>query len=198
MMRTFACLISIGLPFKFGLNILVGKLYIFKKIPFYDEPATQKSGTTFHHLFPGVVCLIFLFGMAGLIILDQATPPRVVPATAADTEFSAERARVHLREITREVHPVGSEALGRVRDYLVSEFQGIGLNPQVQSMTATNHFHGYRASEVHNIIVKIPGSDPTGGIALMTHYDSSPNSHGASDAGNGVAAFTSLRFPEPM
>ena len=44
------------------------------------------------------------------------------------------------------------------------------------------------AAEIYNIVARVPGTDSTGAIALVSHYDSVPSSYGASDAGAGVAA----------
>jgi len=43
------------------------------------------------------------------------------------------------------------------------------------------------SATVHNIVAKLPGQRPGQGIALTCHYDSAPNSLGASDDGAGVA-----------
>ncbi|MCC5907981.1 MAG: M28 family peptidase [Balneolaceae bacterium] len=148
----------------------------------------QSSKISLHTRTAGGIAILFLLFLAFLAIRDQAVPPDVVSASAPETEFSAERARNYLREITREVHPVGSSAHQRVREYLLDELENMGLEPEVQSTTGFNDFYGYRMSDVHNILVKIPGTSATGGIGLISHYDSVPNSYGASDAGNGVAA----------
>jgi hypothetical protein len=139
-------------------------------------------------LFSGITSLLFLVIVTFFAIRDQSVPPGVIPASSPDTEFSAERARSHLKEITRDIHPVGSEAHQQVREYIIRELESMGLEPEVHSTTGVHYFRGYRASEVHNILVKIPGTNSTGGIGLMAHYDSTPHSYGATDAGNGVAA----------
>ena len=148
----------------------------------------QTSNNNLFTKLTGSIAILFLLLLAFLSIRDQTVPPDVLPASAPDTEFSAERARDYLREITREVHPVGSEAHQRVREYLTEELESMGLEPEVHTTTGFNYFYGQRVSDVYNILVKIPGVNPTGGIGLMSHYDSVPHSYGASDAGNGVAA----------
>ena len=150
----------------------------------YDQPSNNSLFTK----LAGSIVILFLLLLAFLSIRDQTVPPDVLPASAPDTEFSAERAREYLREITLEVHPVGSEAHQRVREYLTEELKSMGLEPEVHTTTGFNYFYGQRVSDVYNILAKIPGANPTGGIGLMSHYDSVPHSYGASDAGNGVAA----------
>ena len=51
-------------------------------------------------------------------------PPQVKPATAPPTEFSAERAMQHVRQIAREPHAMGTPGHARVRAYLRLESDG--------------------------------------------------------------------------
>jgi hypothetical protein len=121
-------------------------------------------------------------------IWPAAVPPRAVSAGANASDFSAERAREHLREITRAPHPVGSAAHAGVRDYLVASLRELGLEPEIQQTTAVSGRDGGMAAAVQNIVARLPGTNPTRAVVLMSHYDSAPGSYGAADAGNGVAA----------
>lgn len=102
-------------------------------------------------------------------------------------QFSTYRALVHVKEISKKPHFVGTEAHKEVKNYIVSELEKLGLEVEIQQKVAINT--KWRASAtVHNIVAKIPGENKSEALLLMSHYDSSPHaSLGASDAGSGVA-----------
>jgi len=110
-------------------------------------------------------------------------------ATSLDTpinEFSTERALIHLKEITKKPHYVGTENHTEVRNYIVSELENLGLTVEVQTQIAINK--KWRAgTETKNILAKIKGSGKGKSLLLLSHYDSAVHSSlGASDAGSGV------------
>lgn len=116
-------------------------------------------------------------------------PPEVVPASAPPTEFSAERAREHLREITRCPRPVGSVAHAETRAYLVESLEALGLETQVQHATGLGRSGAtLSAARVSNVVARLSGAASSGAVVLASHYDTVPHSPGAADAGNGVAA----------
>ena len=144
---------------------------------------------------PGIAVATGLFLALGLIVLwwgglaPSLQPPPVQSASAPDTEFSAERARQHLREITREPRPMGSTGHAHTRGYLIDQLQRLGLEPQVQQTTSLRRANStVTSADVQNVMARIEGRDSSAAIVLMTHYDSVANSPGAADAGNGVAA----------
>jgi hypothetical protein len=135
--------------------------------------------------------LTFLFILfIAIVALRYLVPPAVVPASAPVTDFSAERAIGHLRVIAREPHPTGSIANARVRDYLVEQLKQEGLEPQIQRMgiaSLMEDFPGpYGAGTVENILARLKGSNSTGVVLLMAHYDSVAPAPGATDDGSGV------------
>ncbi|MBC2838497.1 M28 family peptidase [Robiginitalea sp. SC105] len=118
--------------------------------------------------------------------LDSSTPAYREDAGAPTGEFSTDRALEHVQAISREPHGVGFPGHSRVRDYIVAELEGMGLEARLQE--------GYTAgdwgnlSKAVNILARIPGSGNGKVLMLLSHYDSSPHSSlGASDAGSGVA-----------
>lgn len=114
--------------------------------------------------------------------------PEVVPARAPATEFSAERAMEHIRAIAQEPHPVGSPENARVRAYIISQLEEMGLSPEVQQTTALIPGRGnVQASTVYNVMARIPGTKPSRAMLLDAHYDSMPMTPGASDCGSCVA-----------
>jgi hypothetical protein len=128
--------------------------------------------------------------LAAIIAVSYLVPPAVVPASAPVTEFSAERAIEHLKVIAREPHPTGSIANTRVRDYLVEQLKQEGLEPQIQRTGVASlmeDFPGpYGAGTVENILARLRGSNSTGVLLLMAHYDSVAPAPGATDDGSGV------------
>jgi len=136
-----------------------------------------------------------LLALALLIILvvlaiEQLQPPRVVPASAPPADFSAARALEHLTAIAQKPHPTGSPENARVREYLVSRLQALGLDPQVQTATVTRYeprYHGpARAAVVNNVVARLKGTDNTRAVMLAAHYDSVSSGPGASDDGSGT------------
>ena len=106
--------------------------------------------------------------------------------TIVETEFSTDRALVHVKEISKEPHAVGFPAHAKVRSYIIAELQKLGLETSIQE--------GYTAgdwgnlSKAENILARIKGKESGKALLLLSHYDSNPHSSlGASDAGSGVA-----------
>lgn len=134
--------------------------------------------------------LALAFALLALIALGLQTdrPPAPLAADAPVEQFSAGRARETLREITRAPHPVGSAEHTRVRDHLLRALADLGLDPEVQHTTIVSQFRDDYAADVSNIVARIPGTDSSGAVVLMAHYDSVIGSYGASDDGAGVAA----------
>ena len=64
-----------------------------------------------------------------------------------------------------------------MRDYLVQQLTSIGLETQVQ-----------RTQGIENVLARLRGSDSTGAVLVLSHYDSVPVGPGAADNGSGVAA----------
>lgn len=102
-----------------------------------------------------------------------------------DHSFSTDRALVHLKEISKKPHFVGSESHKTVINYIVEQIEALGLETQIQE--------GYTLTDwstlvkPKNILARIKGSDNSKALLLMSHYDSNPHSSfGASDAGSGV------------
>jgi Peptidase family M28 len=136
--------------------------------------------------------LTFLFVLLMAIVsLSNLVPPAAVPASAPVTGFSAERAMEHLKVISREPHPTGSIANTRVRDYIVELLNSLGLKPEVQKSLSTTPWDiggaPYSAGTVENVIARLSGTNTTGALLLMAHYDSVATGPGASDNGSGVA-----------
>ncbi len=115
-------------------------------------------------------------------IMPNATLKKEVPLT----EFSSERALVHLKQIAEKPHFTGSTAHEFVVDYIKTAFEKMGLEVEIQEQMAINK-KWRAATRAKNIIARIKGTEKGKGLLLLTHYDSNPHSSlGASDAGSGV------------
>ncbi|TVY02014.1 hypothetical protein [Cohnella terricola] len=99
--------------------------------------ATTRSGTS--KWLIRFFVFIILFGSM-TIGLQQVKAPRPVGSEAHADQFSAARAMEKLREIAKEPHPVEYVAHDKVRDYLLSELDDMGLMPVVQQAVVTSEW----------------------------------------------------------
>ncbi len=128
--------------------------------------------------------------LIGFFAIRSIEPPAAVDANAPATEFSAARAMRDVREIAKQPHPLGSAENDRVREYLVGRLRELGANPEVQTATVARHspFGPDTWAVVNNLVAKIPGTNPTGAVMMVAHYDSVPSGPGAGDDAASVAA----------
>lgn len=131
--------------------------------------------------------LIILTAIIGslLLVAAQFRLPDPLPVDAPVEQFSAQRAIDRLEPLVEEPHPAGSAALAEVRDDLVSQLEEMGLEVEIQSTTGTLPRYQV-AGRVDNILARLPGTDSSGALLLMAHYDSVPQGPGAGDNGAGV------------
>jgi Peptidase family M28 len=114
----------------------------------------------------------------------------VIAATAcrgrAETGFSLDRAAKHVRMLatTFGSRPTGSKANVLARGYIVEQLRQAGFEVRLQDAISTTG-SGFSVPVV-NIIAVRPGHQAEA-IALVSHYDSPPESRGAADDGLGVA-----------
>jgi hypothetical protein len=102
------------------------------------------------------------------------------------TGFSVERASKHVRMLGTSFgsRPATSRANGQARAYLVAELQRAGF--QVRLQEALPDAQSRMMTPVVNVIAVRPGRQSEA-VALVSHYDSPPESRGAADDGLGVA-----------
>lgn len=113
-------------------------------------------------------------------------PTHISDLKTEPTAFSSERALVHLKNISKKPHYVGSDEHEVVKDYLVKELNNLGLETQIQEGYSQNKKWG-SIVKPQNILARIKGSENTKALMLLSHYDSKSHaSYGASDAGSGV------------
>ncbi|HEX5075213.1 MAG TPA: M28 family peptidase [Gemmatimonadaceae bacterium] len=129
-----------------------------------------------------------LLVLCALVVRRADRPPDPVPASAPPTEFSAERAFAHVREIAQRPHPTGSADNARVRDYVLGQLHALGLEPQVQEATGVSTRYPV-AGHIRNILARVPGRTPGGqAVVLMAHYDGVAGGPAAGDDAAGTAA----------
>jgi hypothetical protein len=123
----------------------------------------------------------------GCLVLIALVLPALTGCTRAPGLFSEQNARVHIGMLAGTIgaRPVGSEANARARAYLIDQLKLYGYDVRVQEMDARRAELG-RTAHVANIIAVLPGTKPEA-IALLSHYDSVPESPGAADNALGVA-----------
>ncbi|HEY3383307.1 MAG TPA: M28 family peptidase [Vicinamibacterales bacterium] len=121
---------------------------------------------------PVVLCVVALF----------ATACAPVP-----TGFSLDRARKHVRVLSETIgcRPVGSDANRQAREYIVDELRRDGFEVRLQEANASRPEYGL-TTRVFNVIALRQGTSPDT-VALISHYDSPPESVAAADDGLGVA-----------
>ena len=137
-------------------------------------------------LLLAVAGLLLAFGLKGALIAPPAPP-----ATVAAGEFDTQRAIGRLTRVLgdQRPHPVDSPVDDAVRERLMAELRGIGLDPQLREAMDCNITPESRAvgcAMTRNIVASI-GPATGHRLLLNAHYDSTPTGPGASDDGLGVA-----------
>lgn len=112
-------------------------------------------------------------------------PQNISSLDEVNQNFSTQRALVHLKEISKEPHFLGSDAHLDVRNYIETQLQKLGLETQIQEGYSIRDWGNL--AKPKNIVARIKGRENGKALLLLTHYDSNPHSSiGASDAGSGV------------
>jgi len=132
--------------------------------------------------------LIGLTALCAYSVARVTRPQSVVPATSADTVFSAERALHDVEAIAVRPHAMGMPDHDRVRDLIMGRLVALGLKPQLQTTTAVGTRY-QEAGRVQNILAWMPGASATGkAVLLVAHYDGVEAGPAAADDGAGCAA----------
>ncbi len=116
---------------------------------------------------------------------DALIPSKISSLDTDISNFSTERALVHLAAISQKPHYVGTKEHKNVRDYIVKQLNELGLETQIQEGYTISQWGNL--AKPKNILARIKGKEHGKALMLLTHYDSAPQaSLGASDAGSGV------------
>jgi hypothetical protein len=137
----------------------------------------------------GLLALLLLGALAALSVL-VLQPPSPAAADAPADEFSAGRAFAHVETIAAETHVTGSPANDRVRAYLVETLEDLGLQTRVQDAVGADPGDPGRIemARVRNVVAVLPGSDSTGRLFLVAHYDSVETGPGGNDDAAGTSS----------
>jgi Peptidase family M28 len=127
-------------------------------------------------------------GLVAFLTVWLQHPPASVSATAAATEFSAERALQHVAAIAKAPRPIGSVNHAAARDHIFQQLSALGLEPEIQKTTAVTSIAPlFVAGTIENILARRKGSDAGRAVLLLAHYDSVSTGPGANDDAVGVA-----------
>jgi hypothetical protein len=135
----------------------------------------------------GLAVALVVLALLLALVASRRQPPEPAPDSAK--EFSGIQAREVLRELLGDgaPHPVGSAADAAVRDRIVARLRSLGYTPTVEEGLACGK-SGIACAHVRNVEARLAGSQPTGAVLLLAHYDSVPAGPGAGDDMAGVAA----------
>ncbi|MGF7047210.1 hypothetical protein J2T13_001715 [Paenibacillus sp. DS2015] len=156
------------------------------------RPASTKHHSTYVSVrWINWVVIPVLIGASILIGLLQIKAPSPVDSKAPLDQFSSARAMEKLHMIAKEPHPIETPAHDKVRDYLISELESLGLKPEIQmshvsSAFSTENFN--LSGNIENIITRIPGTDHSKAVMITAHYDTVRTGPGASDDGAAISA----------
>jgi hypothetical protein len=137
--------------------------------------------------FSSIFAVLFISVIIAILFLTMM-PQWTSDDTVPLSEFSTERALEKIKAISKQPHYVGSQNHDQVANYLQKELQNLGLQTSIQEGYTLTEWGNLVKSK--NILARINGSSTNSkALLLLSHYDSAPHSysHGASDAGSGVA-----------
>jgi len=146
------------------------------------------------HRFAAACAALIVLIALGAATLLTLRPPTPLTAQAPPGEFSAARAYAHAEVVAARTHPAGSAANDEVRSHLERELRALGLEVQTQETVGAEAGHlsgaaaGATLAQVRNVVARLPGTDPTGRVFLVAHYDSVQVGPGGNDDAAGTAA----------
>lgn len=156
------------------------------------RPADRALARPRRRLAAAVAALAALAAVGAGTLLDLRTPePR--PADAPPGEFSATRAYEHVEVVAARTHVAGSPANDQVRAHVEGVLRGLGLETEVQDTVApeagqlSGAAGGATLARVRNVVARLPGTDPTGKVFLVSHYDSVQSGPGGNDDAAGTS-----------
>lgn len=147
-----------------------------------DESQAGRSATG------RIVWWLFVIGLSFVAVIPLI-PPLPASVDADPSGFSASRALEHVSAIARNPHPLGSTESVAVRGYIAATLKEVGWTVDLQSFVADDYFGEPGGSvEGVNVVARRDGSNASGAILLVAHYDTHPASPGANDNSVPVAA----------
>ncbi|GAB3157823.1 M20/M25/M40 family metallo-hydrolase [Micromonospora sonneratiae] len=157
-----------------------------------QPPADRALARPARRGLAAVAALAALVAVGAAALFDLRTPaPLGTDAPAG--EFSAERAYDNVRVVAERTHVAGSPANDQVRAHIEGVLRGLGLETEIQDTVAdeagqlSGAAGGATLARVRNVVAKLPGSNPTGRVFLVAHYDSVQVGPGGNDDGVGTS-----------
>ena len=141
---------------------------------------------------------LFLALLGALALKGSLLTLPAVPDQAGAQAFDAHRAAARLARILGDErpHPADSANGDAVRDRLIAELRGVGLEPRVTDDFACNanaHSRAINCARVRNVVATLgPIGSGQPALLLVCHYDSTFAGPGASDDGIGVASLLEI------
>jgi MFS family permease len=131
------------------------------------------------------IVLIFVVGIVSILL---TSPPQPKPLDTVANEFSAERAFLHIKQIAKKPHMIGSAEHEIVCGYIVNQLEELGLEVDIQS-TTVYRFEGIPIfANITNVLGRIRGTNNSKAILFVGHYDTQPHTPGAADDGLAVGS----------
>ena len=164
-----------------------------KTEPATNESITSRALTWFRESpwSPRIAALTLVIAMVLNVVVAYApfnSTPSVKPATAPATVFSAERADDDLRAVASQPRSIGTPAHAATIATIRTRLADMGVESEiVEDVVARPDFNQVFAGRLSNVIARIPGTNSTGAVLLLAHFDSVPTSLNANDGGLGVA-----------
>ncbi len=135
--------------------------------------------------FGAIISLLFIIALV-FYSFYCLIPHYIEDENTSATQFSVDRAVIPLNEISKEPHYLGSEGHEKVREFLISELEKLGLEAHIQEGFSLNP-ESKTLNKPINIVVRIKGTEDGKALLLLSHYDSAlVPSFGAADAGSGL------------
>ena len=142
-------------------------------------------------------------GWIGLTCLQYTIEfgPPVTLNRHAENEFLSENAQRLLEQLFLEPkpHPVGTDALGILRNQIINQLNDWGYDVEIQETQALTRSYQPPGTEkmvpLNNIIFRLDGTAPDAAantILLLSHYDSTPLGPGISDDAVGFAVWLQI------
>lgn len=131
--------------------------------------------------------LVYIIFLCWLSFQQLSVPEPALPGKNPNS-FSAYRAIDHVMVLAKEPHSGGSSAHKQVRNYIYDFCKDHSLETKVFDKTGFYQRGSYlTAGRAYNILAKFKGTDNSKAVLVMAHYDSQPNTPGASDNSAGVS-----------
>jgi hypothetical protein len=145
--------------------------------------------TTARRRVAAMVAVLSVMAIIAVAVHNESSTADPRPSSASSHDFSAARAMDELADIAEKPRPIGSPESDQVRDWLSARLTSEGFDVEVPDQIGSFGYPGIKTfGRVENVVGTLPGTDPTGRILLVSHYDSVAAGPGAADAAAQVAA----------